>query len=105
MKIKARFFCAVLSAIILMTGCSSGSSSQNDISSPDSSQGGYVDVSETQEKIEQQQAKQVSDTVEINDRGCDLLGNSYNFNGNEFMIWYTDEKKCIDLASGSIISY
>ena len=85
--------CIFISALMLMTACSSSSSS------------GYVDVSETQEKIEQQQAKQVSDTVEINDRGCDLRGNSDNFYGNEFLIWYTDEKKCIDLASGSIISY
>ena len=84
--------CIFISALMLMTACSSSSSS------------GYVDVSETQEKIEQQQAKQVSDTFEINDRGCDLLGNSYNFNGNEFMIWYTDEKKCIDLASGRVSS-
>ena len=65
MKIKARFFCAVLSAIILMTGCSSGSSSQKDISSSDSSQGGYVDVSQTQEKLEKEAKREVSDTVEI----------------------------------------
>ena len=105
MKIKARFFCAVLSAIILMTGCSSGSSSQNDISSPDSSQGGYVDVSETQEKIEKKAKREVSDTVEINDRRRGLLDSGYNFNGSEFMIWQTDAKKKIDLATGQISSF
>lgn len=105
MKTKARIISTAISAAILMTACSSGSSSQKDISSSDSSQGGYVDVSETQEKLEKEAKREVSDTVEINDRRRGLLDSGYNFNGSEFMIWQTDEKKKIDLATGHISSF
>ena len=105
MKTKARIISTAISAAILMTACSSGSSSQKDISSSDSSQGGYVDVSQTQEKLENEAKREVSDTVEINDRRRGLLDSGYNFNGSEFMIWQTDEKKKIDLATGHISSF
>ena len=93
MNRKKRAIFAVLSLLVLLAGCSQGSS-----------QSGYVDISETQQKIEKNERREVSDTVTINDRGRTLLESGYNFNGSEFMIWQTDEKKRVDLATGQVSS-
>ncbi len=94
MKMKISALCIALSAALMLTCCSSHSRSD----------GGYVDISETQEKLESKQRREVSDTVEINDRRRGIFDSSYSFSGSEFMIWFTDEKKRVDLATGQLSS-
>ncbi len=95
MKMKTSVLCIVLSSVLLLTCCSSSSSSESR----------YVDVSETQEKLEKKAKREVSDTVEINDRRRGIFDSSYSFNGSEFMIWFTDDKKKIDLVTGQLSSF
>ena len=101
MKIKSKLFCTALSAAILLTACSQGSSPQKDSSATDS---GYFDVSRTQQDITNKTRREVSDTVEINDRRRGLLDGGFNFNATEFFIWDTESKQKVDLATGQVSS-